>query len=154
MLAAKFAKAAAQAEKLRVEALARRQAKRCVYGGIGVAFGLAAFALAHVAAELALAPKFGALEVTVLLFAIDLAVAFILCAVAAGLRPGKVEVEAEYLRRRALGQMKDELSFIALVPAMVGPKRLRQWFFVAEFLSRFLRRKPPERPGLKKPYLI
>ena len=72
MLAAKFAKAAAQAEKLRVEALARRQAKRCVYGGIGVAFGLAAFALAHVADELALAPIFGALEVTVLMIALDL----------------------------------------------------------------------------------
>jgi hypothetical protein len=143
MLAAKFAKAAAQAERLRVEALARRQAKRCVIAAIGAIFGIAALAMGHVAVELVFAPKIGALEITSALIVFDAVVAVALCAIAANSRPGKVEREAAHLRMRALGQMKEELSFVALVPALVGPRRIRQWYFVAEFVSRFLRRKSP-----------
>jgi hypothetical protein len=147
MLAAKFAKAAARAEKLRLEALARRQAKRCVYALIGVVFAVAVLCLTHLAVELALVPTMGALQVTVLLIVFDLAVAFTLFAIAGRSRPGKIEAEAEYLKRRALTQMKEEFSTSALVPALgffVGLKRLRRWFFVAEFALRFLGRKQPK----------
>jgi hypothetical protein len=141
MLAAQLAKAAAQAEKLRVEALVQRQAKRSVYAGIAVVFSLGVFALVHVAVELAFAPAIGALQVTLLLAVFDMFAAVALFSVAARSRPGKIEIEAEYLRRRALGQLRDEISFVALIPALVGPRRFRQLFFIAEFASRFLRRK-------------
>jgi hypothetical protein len=142
MMAVQLAKAAAQAEKLRVEALVKRQARRSVYAGVGVAFSLGVFALLHVAVELAFAPSIGALQVTILLAVVDMFAAAILFSVAARSRPGKIEIEAEYLRRRALSQLKGEMSFVALLPALVGPRRFRQVFFIMEFVSRFLRRKP------------
>jgi hypothetical protein len=142
MLAAQLVKAAAQAEKLRVEALVQRQAKRSIYAGVSVVFSLGVFALAHVAVELAFAPAIGALQITILLAVFDTFAAAAFFSVAARSRPGKIEIEAEYLRRRALGQLKDEISFVALIPALVGPRRFRQLFFVLEFASRFLRRKP------------
>jgi hypothetical protein len=140
-VAVQLAKAAAQAEKLRVEALVERQARRSVYAGVGVMFSLGVFALLHVAAELAFAPALGALQVTILLAVFDMFAAAILFSVAARSRPGKIEIEAEYLRRRALGQLKDEISLVALLPALVGPRRFRQLFFITEFASRFLHRK-------------
>ena len=61
------------------------------------------------------------------------------------LRPGKIEIEAENLRRRALGQLKEEMSMAALLPVLVGPRRFRQLFFLVVFASQFLRRKAARR---------
>jgi hypothetical protein len=141
MVAVQLAKAAAQAEKLRVEAWVQRQARRSVYAGVGVVFSLGVFALLHVAVELAFAPSFGALQVTILLAVFDMLAAAILFSVAARSRPGRIEIEAEYLRRRALGQLKDEMSFVSLLPALVGPRRFKQLFFITAFTSRFLQRR-------------
>lgn len=141
MVPVQLAKAAAQAEKLRVEALVRRQMRRSVYAGVGIVFSLGAFALLHVALELAFAPLIGALQVTVLLAVFDIFAAVIALSVAARSRPGKIEIEAEFLRRRALGELKEEMSFAALLPALVGPRRFRQMFFITEFASHFFRRK-------------
>jgi hypothetical protein len=141
MVAIQLAKAAAQAEKLRVEALVQRQARRSVYAGVGVAFSLGAFALLHVAMAIAFAPSIGPLQVTILLAVFDIFAAALFFAVAARSRPGKIEIEAEYLKHRALAELKGELSVVALLPALVGPRRFRQMFFIAEFASQFFRRK-------------
>lgn len=141
MVAVQLAKAAAQAEKLRVEALLERHARRSVYAGVGIVFSLGAFALLHVAAEMAFAPSIGPLQVTILLIVFDMLAAAIVFSVAARSRPGKIEIEAEYLRRRALGQLRQEISFVALLPALVGPRKLRELFFITEFASQFFRRK-------------
>ena len=144
MLPVKLAKAAAQAEKLHVEAMARRQAKRCLLAAIGGAFIVAALSMAHVVLEIAFGPKIGALSISGILLVFDLVMAIAFCAMAARSRPGKIEFEAAQLRTRALRQMKEELSFFALVPALLGAKQTRDWLFTGLLLSRFLRRKSPQ----------
>jgi hypothetical protein len=144
MVPVQLAKAAAQAEKLRVEALVRRQARRAVYAGVGIVFSLGAFAVLHAAVVIALAPSIGALQVTILLAVFDMFAAAVALSMAARSRPGKIEIEAEYLRRRALRTFKEEMSFVALLPALVGPRRFRQLFFITEFASQFFRGRSTE----------
>ena len=67
MRAVKLAKAAAQAEKLRLKALAQRQARRGVYGFIAAVFAVGALALGHVVAFLAIVPSPGSLWTSVVL---------------------------------------------------------------------------------------
>ena len=57
MRAVKLAKAAAQAEKLRLQALAQRQVRRAIYGLIGAVFAVETLALGHVVAFVAIMPS-------------------------------------------------------------------------------------------------
>ena len=61
MRAVKLAKVAAQAERLRVQAMARRQVRRGAYGFAGIVFAVGALCLGHVVVWLVLAPTVGSL---------------------------------------------------------------------------------------------
>lgn len=144
MRAIKLAKAAAQAEKLRLQALARRQVRRGIYGFIATVFAVGALALGHVVAFLAIVPSLGPLWTSVLLLAFDLLVAAVLGMLAALSKPGEIEAEAQRIKERALGQMRQDLTAAALVPAIglfVGSRRARGGALLAGLASRLLRRR-------------
>ena len=145
MRAVTLAKAAAQAEKLRLQALAQRQVRRGICGAVAAVFAIGALALGHVVAFLAIVPSLGPLWTSVLLLAFDLLVAIALGAVAALSKPGAIEVEAQRIKERALGQMRQELTVAALVPALglfVGSRRARGGALLLGLASRLLRRRP------------
>jgi hypothetical protein len=118
MRAVKLAKAAAHAEKLRLQALAQRQARRAICGLVASVFAVGALAFGHVMAFLAVVPVLGPLWTTVLLLAFDLLVAVVLGTLAVLSKPGEIEAEAQRLKERALGQMRQDLTVAALVPAL------------------------------------
>ena len=69
MRAVKLAKVAAQAEELRLRALAQRQVRRGIYGAVAAAFAVGALALGHLVAFLAIAPSLGPLWTSFVLLA-------------------------------------------------------------------------------------
>jgi len=145
MRAIKLAKVAAQAEKLRLQALAKRQVRRGIYGAVATIFAIGALALGHVVAFLAIVPSVGSLWTSVVLLAFDLLVAVVLGAVAALSKPGAIEAEAQRLKETALSQMRQDLTVAALVPALglfVGSRRARGGALIAGLALRLLRRRP------------
>ena len=145
MRAIKLAKVAAQAEKLRLQALAKRQVRRGIYGAVATIFAIGALALGHVVAFLAIVPSLGSLWTSVLLLAFDLLVAIVLGTLAALSKPGEIEAEAQRLKETALGQMRQDLTVAALVPALglfVGTRRARGGALLAGLALRLLRRTP------------
>jgi hypothetical protein len=143
MRAVKLAKAAAQAEKLRVQAMVRRQIRRGLYGFAGTVFAVGALCLAHVAAWLALAPTVGSLWACALLLVFDLMVALILGTLAIRSKPGEIEAEAQFLKERALQRLRQDMAVSALIPALglfIGTKRARGGFLLADIASRLMRR--------------
>ena len=143
MRAVKLARAAAQAERLRVQALVRRQVRRGVYGLVGTVFGVGALAFAHLVAWLALAPAIGPMWTGIVLLIFDLLVALGLGLLALYSTPGEIEAEAQLLKQRALRQMKQDMAVSALVPALgmfIGTKRVRGGLLLAGLASRLLRR--------------
>ena len=143
MRAVKLAKVAVQAEKLRLQALAQRQARRGVWLLVALAFATAALALGHVVAFIAITPSLGALWTSVLLLTFDLVVALVLGAVAALSKPGEVEAEAQRLKQLALRQLRQDLTVAALVPTLglfIGSKRARRGALLAGLMSRLMRR--------------
>jgi hypothetical protein len=144
MRAVKLAKVAAQAERLRVQALVRRQVRRAVIGVAGTIFAVGALGSAHLVAWLSLLPAVGPLWASVVLLVFDLLVALGLGAVAFYSKPGEIESEAQRLKQQALGQMKLDLAMSALVPALglfIGTKRARGGMLLAGLASRLMRRR-------------
>jgi hypothetical protein len=145
MRAVKLAKVAAQAEKLRLRALAQRQVRRGIYGAVATVFAVGALALGHVVAFLAIVPSLGSLWTSVVLLAFDLVVAVVLGTLAALLKPGEIEAEAQRLKETALRQMRQDLTVAALVPALglfIGSRRARGGALLAGLALRLLRRRP------------
>ena len=143
MRAVKLAKAAAQAEKLRLQALVQRQARRAIYGLVATVFAVGALALGHVVAFLAIVTSLGSLWTSVVLLAFDLLVAVVLGMLAALSKPGEIEAEAQRVKEIALRQMKQDLTIAALVPAVglfVGSRRARGGALLAGLALRLLRR--------------
>ena len=144
MRAVQLARVAAQAERLRVQALVRRQIRRGVYGLVGTVFAVGALGFAHLVAWLALAPVIGPMWTGVALLIFDLLVALGLGLLAFCSTPGEIEAEAQLLKRRALRQMKQDMALSALVPALgmfIGTKRARSGLLLAGLASRLLRRR-------------
>jgi hypothetical protein len=129
MRAIALARAAAQAEKIRLQASVRRQIRRGAYGFVGTVFGLGALSCAHVVAWLALRPIIGAMWASVVLLVFDLVVALAFGALAVRSRPDQVEVDAQQLRELALKHLKEEMTLPPLGPlvgAFMNRKRRRQ----------------------------
>jgi hypothetical protein len=144
MRAVKLAEVAAQAEKLRLQALAQRQV-RGLYGPVAAVFAVGALALGHLVAFLAIVPSLGSLWTSLVLLAFDLLVAVVLGAVAALSKPGEIEAEAQRLKEIALRQMRQDLTVAALVPALrlfVGTRRAREGALIVGLALRLLRRRP------------
>jgi hypothetical protein len=144
MRAVTLAKVAARAERLRVQAMVRRQVRRGAFGFAGAVFAVGALCLGHVVAWLIIAPSIGSLWASVALLAFDLVVAVVLGALAAFSKPGKIEAEARFLKRRVLLQLRQDMAVTALVPALglfIGTKRARGGLLLAGLASRLMRRR-------------
>jgi hypothetical protein len=110
-----LARAAAQAEGLRLRRLVRRQAMRAVFGAVCVVFLLAALVLLHAVAFTALAPYLTPLQDSAVLLGGDLVVAVIFGLLAARDTPDAVEVEAKQLRDQSLGAIRESIVFATLL---------------------------------------
>jgi len=112
-----LARAAASAEVLRIKRLVRRQAFRAVYGLVAAVFALGALILLHVVGYTAMVPALTPLEASLVLLAIDVAIAAVLGTLAARGAPDPVEHEAKLVRDQAIAEMRESMA----VGALVGP---------------------------------
>ena len=118
MRAITLARAAASAEKVRLQALLGRQIRRGVYGFLGAVFALGILTCTHVVAWLALRPVVGSMWATVALLAFDMAVATIFVVLAVSSKPDQLELEADRLKQLALRGLKAEMTLPSLVPLL------------------------------------
>jgi hypothetical protein len=121
----RLARIAAQAELLYLRRLARRQGVRLAFALAASVFLLAALAVLHVAAVLALNGPLTPLHAVLIVAAADLAVGVVLALLAARDRPDAVEREAIALRDAACGQIKQAAAMAALTAAVVRLLRRR-----------------------------
>jgi hypothetical protein len=119
----RLARIAAEAEGLRLRRQARRTAVRVVVGLIGLMFLAAALMFAHIAAWYWLRTAAGWAEpgTAMALAGADLVVAAFLALLAARSSPGRIELEALQVRRRAL---ESASSSFALATVMAPALRL------------------------------
>ena len=117
MRTTELAKVAANAEKLRLQALAKRQAVRGVFGAVAAVFGIGILILLHVLGYQLLRGGLGPVPSTLILLAVDLVIVIVCGVMALRSTPGTVEKEAEEIRRQALREMRTTLT----VMGMVGP---------------------------------
>jgi hypothetical protein len=112
----RLAKVVAQAEGMRLRAMAQRQIRRVVIAAVA-GFFLTAFLVAgHIAIGMALVPTVTPLQAVLIVGGGDLLLALILGAVAASSKPGAIEREALELRQKARQEMQEALT----VPAMMA----------------------------------
>ena len=126
------AKIAAEAEVIRIQAMAKRQGMRAAFGVLTVIFALGMLVLLNVVVyellRFSLQPLFASLIVLV----IDLAIAAGLGALAIGSRPSQTEQDALEVRQRAIHDLEGSLAMSALLPVagslarsdrQTGPRR-------------------------------
>jgi hypothetical protein len=119
---------AAEAELLRLRAMLARQARRAAFGALAAIFMLGALAFAEVAGWQALHFYVAAIWATLILLAINFAIAGVFGAMAAWSTPGNVEREALRVRQQALDTARGALSFTAAIPlasTILGLRRRR-----------------------------
>ena len=126
MRTVELAKAAAQAEKLRLQRIATRKAMRVAYyAGAGV-FGVATLVLLHVVAYHAMVPALSPLVASAIILAVDLVLAGILAFLGGRDAPDDIELQAGIIRDQALAELKTSLTLSSLLlPAsrIVGKRR-------------------------------
>ena len=110
----RLAQIAAQAEMLRLRALARRQAGRVMLALIAVLFLLPALAGGHVALVMALTDWTRPLWAVLIVSGIDLSLALVFALLASRDRPSRAEREALALREQVRRQLLVETFFSAL----------------------------------------
>src|SRR4051812_37323241 len=117
------AKIAAEAEAIRLKAMAQRQGTRAAFGVGAALFGLGMLALLNVVAyqllRLVMQPVFASLIVLL----IDLAIAAALGALAIRSSPGQTEQDALEVRQRAIHEFEGSLAMSALLPVVGGLAR-------------------------------
>ena len=117
MRTVELGKVAANAEKLRLQALAKRQALRGVFGAIAALFGVGVLILLHVLGYQLLRDAFSPVVSTLILLAVDLVIVIVCGVMALRSTPSAVEKEAEDIRRQAVREMRTTMT----VMGMVGP---------------------------------
>lgn len=133
MRAAQLARIAAQAEKLRLQRIARRQAIRAGCAAVAVVFLLAALAVLHVLIVISIARTTGPATATAIMLAIDVVLALLFGVMAMRSAPDAMEEEARMVRDRALDQMKEALALAAII----GPLgKIALTAVLPRFLSR------------------
>ena len=115
MRALRLASASLEAERVRIGLYGKRLALRLAYAVVAVVFLLAAFAMLHVLAWLALTPAVGPLGRAGILLGFDLVVAVVLLLIAARDRPTTAEIEARILRDTALTQARGSVGLMPLL---------------------------------------
>ena len=114
MRALRLARVAAEAEGLRLRERMRRTAMRAAFGIVAIGFLAAAVVFAHVAAWFWLRVAWEAQNAALIGAGADLLLAILLAVLAARSSPGRVELEALAVRRRAIDSATSTLAFSAL----------------------------------------
>lgn len=117
MRIAELGKVAAQAEKLRLERMARRQAIRAGLAAVAALFGLAALVALEVLVWEEIRRNLGPASASAIMIGINLVIALALFGFAARSAPGRIEVEAAEVRDAALVEMRETVA----ITAVVGP---------------------------------
>ena len=123
-----LAKLAAQAEGVRLKALAKRQGMRGAYGAVAAVFGLLLLVMLHISIFEFLVPAVGGGFAALIVVGIDVLMIVIFGVLAARDTPSQTEREAALISRQARGQISDAVStFTVLTPVarIVGGKGLR-----------------------------
>ena len=108
-------RAAAQAELIRLKLLLKRQAMRGVWGAVAAVFGLAVLVMVHVIGYLLLCLILPPIWAAVVVLAFDLIVLAVFGLLAVVSKPGRVEVQAQEIRDRALIEMRESVAISALL---------------------------------------
>ena len=116
----RLARAAAQAEWLRIQLMLRRTAVRGALFAAAMVFLLAAVAAGHVAAWLALRPLLTPLWATGAVGGGDLVLAILLLSLAARDVPGAAELEAAQMSRAARGALAREFMLFGLMRSVMS----------------------------------
>ncbi|HXA23821.1 MAG TPA: hypothetical protein VNW90_16150 [Acetobacteraceae bacterium] len=114
MRALRLARVAAEAEGLRLRERMRRTAMRAAFGIVAMGFLAAAVVFAHVAAWFWLRVAWEAQYAALIVAGADLLLAILLALLAARSSPGRIELEALAVRRRAIDSATSTLAFSAL----------------------------------------
>jgi hypothetical protein len=114
MRALRLVRIAAEAEGLRLRERMRRTATRAAFGIVAMGFFAGAVVFAHVAAWFWLRLAWEAQHAALIVAGADLVVAILLALLAARSSPGRVELEALAVRRRAIDSVASTLAFSAL----------------------------------------
>ena len=114
MRALRLARVAAEAEGLRLRERMRRTAMRAAFGIVAMGFLAAAVIFAHVAAWFWLRVAWEAQYAALIVAGADLLLAILLAVLAARSSPGRIELEALAVRRRAIDSAASTLAFSAL----------------------------------------
>lgn len=109
-----------EAERVLLGLQAKRFAVKAVLGLVAAVFLIAAFAMVHVLAWLALEPQLSPLARAGVILAADLVIAGILLALALRDNPSRQEIEARMLRDNAFSQAR---ASFGLLPMLGGVAR-------------------------------
>ena len=120
----RLAKAAIQAEILRLKVLLQRQARRAVFAVIALVFALFALAGLHIIAGVLLARVVSPLLALVIVVAADVVVAGILLVLASRSRPGQAEQEARAVRDEAWRGVARQMAVFGTLTA--ATRRIRR----------------------------
>jgi hypothetical protein len=119
MRALRLARIAAEAEGLRLRSSAQRTVLRAILGLVALAFLFGALVFGQIAAWYWLRMSFDRPATALILGGAELVLAALLGLLAARSSPGRVEIEALAVRRRALESVTSSLAFSALVTQLV-----------------------------------
>jgi hypothetical protein len=114
MRALRLARVAAEAEGLRLRERMRRTSMRAAFGIVAMGFLAAAVVFAHVAAWFWLRVAWEGQYAALIVAGADLLLAILLAVLAARSSPGRIELEALAVRRRAIDSAASTLAFSAL----------------------------------------
>ena len=123
MRALRLARIAAEAEGLRLRHSAQRTVVRAILGLIALAFLFGALVFGQIAAWYWLRLSWDRPAAALILAGAELVLAAILGLLAARSSPGRIEVEALAVRRRALESATSSLAFSALADAVAAVGR-------------------------------
>jgi len=115
----RLARIAAEAEGLRLRSSAQRTVVRAILGLVGLAFLFGALVFGQIAAWYWLRMSWDRPGAALILGGAELVLAAVFGLLAARSSPGRIEVEALAVRRRALESATSGLAFSALVTQLV-----------------------------------
>jgi hypothetical protein len=143
MRATQLARAAAEAEGLRLKLLARRQVFRLVYGVIALVFLVAVLTVLHVLAYTALRTRFDELYALLIVLAGDFVLLLVFALLAAVSSPGTMEREALELRQTAVSQLGASVTSLMVLRPLLSmlPGRHLYSLVLAGLTARNLSRR-------------
>jgi len=143
MRATQLARAAAEAEGLRLRLLARRQVGRVVCAVIALVFLVAALAVGHVLAWLGLRDYFNNVYSLLIVLAADCLLLLIFALLAAISSPGAMEREALEIRQTAVSQLGASVTTLMVLRPLLSrlPGRSLYSLVLAGLTARNLSRR-------------